>query len=146
MDNQYFWREYKMEDRKIKKTRWLWLMFFISFSADKWHCNYLAQKYQCEVAELLFKTPFYWLSVLFGVVDLILGVFIWRRATVKYRLIPKKWKFFSFSSEIEKTNGAKHKTKIKGSIDLWELERCMAIVIIFISAHSLVVDAIKFIF
>lgn len=130
-----------MEDRKIKKTRWLWLMFFISLSADKWHCNYLAQKYQCEVAELLFKTPFYWLSVLFGVVDLLLGISIWRRITTKQYLQPTEWNVLSLEYSFD---GIPYKFSL--SIDPWKTEKFAAAYVIFISVGSLVVDAIKFIF
>lgn len=134
-----------MKEREIKETRWLWLMLFISWFADKWHCDYLAQTYQCEATELVFKTPFYWLSVLFGVVDLLLGVLIWRRATTKHRFIPKKWEFLSISSKTEKTDKSKTELEIRGSIDLWKLEMYMAAFVILISVTSLVVDVIKFI-
>lgn len=132
-----------MENRSIKRTRWLWIMFFISWLINSLYCNYLVQRYQCEERELLFKTPFYLLSVLLVIIDLLLSISIWQRATTKYRLIPKEWEFFSFSSEIEKANGANFKVKLKGSVDFWDAERFIAAMIIFISAHSLVVDIIK---
>ncbi len=136
-----------MEYRKIKKTRWLWLMLFISWSADKWHCNYLSQKYQCEAAELLFKTPFYWLSVLFGVVDLLLGIAIFRRATIKYYACSKEWELFSYSYENENFLGTiMDKRTVKIVVNAWGVEKLASTYIILISVCSLIVDIIKFFF
>lgn len=147
MDNYYFWREYKMEDRKIKQTYWLWLILVIIWLAIQWHCNYLAQKYMCEVADLMLNVPFYWISVLASVIEILLSIIILRRATIKHHLIPQEWTFFSFSAETEKTNGAKKKTKVKISCDeIWAFEQFLAIVSIFIFGHSLMIDMIKFFF
>lgn len=130
-----------MKERKIKKTRWLWLMLFISWFVDTCHCNYLAQKYQCELAELLFKTPFYWLSVLFGVVDLLLGISIWQRATTKQYFQPMEWNVVSLEYELDFIP-----YKLSFSIDPWKFEKFASAYFSFISVCSLVVDMIKFIF
>lgn len=131
----------KMKERKLKRTRWLWLMLFISYMFDKWHCNYLSWIYQCEVAEVLTKVPFYWLSVCFGVVDLILGVAIMRRAITKQQIQPTRWKLFSMKYSTEYS-----KNKASISVEPWELEKLVSAFIIFISGSSLAIDVVKFLF
>ena len=130
-----------MEERTIKKTRWLWLMLFISWTIDTCHCNYLAQKYQCELSELLFKIPFYWLSVLFGVVDLFLGISIWKRATTKQYVQPTEWNLFSMEYSIDYIT-----QKLSITVDPWRTEKLATAYVILISVGSLLVDVIKFIF
>jgi len=130
-----------MEERTIKKTRWLWLMLFISWTIDTCHCNYLAQKYQCELSELLFKIPFYWLSILFGVVDLFLGISIWKRATTKQYVQPTEWNVFSMEYSIDYIP-----QKLSITVDPWRTEKLATAYVIFISVGSLLVDVIKFIF
>lgn len=131
----------RSEELKVKKTRWLWLIFLISWTADKWHCEYLAQKYQCKVADLLFILPAYGLSVFFGVVDLLLGIIIFQRATIKQNVLHTEWQIASFSYQTDDDN-----YEVKLSCQPYKLEKWVAIYIIFISVCSLVVDAIKFIF
>lgn len=129
-----------MKERKIRKTRWMWLIFSISWYADTLHCEYLSQKYQCEQVELLFKVPFYWLSVLFGVVDLILGIGIWNRVTTKQCLQPARWNLFSLKYSIDNIPNT-----LQISVDPWAVEKLAATYIIFVSVCSLMVDGIKFI-
>lgn len=61
--------------KKIE-VRHLVVFYLLMFTMDKIHCDYLASQYNCAVSELYSVVGFYWLSPVFGIIDLILGIMI----------------------------------------------------------------------
>lgn len=54
----------------------LWKLLVISLVLDALHCRFLSTKYNCRMENLLIIVDFYWLSVAFGIIDLVLGILI----------------------------------------------------------------------
>lgn len=71
------------------QTRHLLAIFMLMFVLDKIHCIYLATKYCCDISELYYTVGFFWLSTVFGIVDLILGGMILIKNNSAVRSTPK---------------------------------------------------------
>lgn len=58
--------------KKIE-VRHLLMAFLVMFVLDEIRCRYLAMQHGCAVSELYETVGFYWLSPVFGIVDLMIG-------------------------------------------------------------------------
>lgn len=60
----------------------LWIIIGIFFLLDGLNCNMLAMKYNCQVEEISQVIGFYWLSPVFGIVDFVLALLIFKKTKV----------------------------------------------------------------
>lgn len=70
-----------IERLRLKK---LWTLVLLSLIADSFCCNYLAMTNHCKVSEIYEVVGVWWLSPIFGLFDLIIGLLILYKALQNY--------------------------------------------------------------
>lgn len=121
----------------IEQILILWGIFAISLFLDATNCKWMAFIYNCDPEELLYTTEFYILSPIFGIVDLILGWCILKKAVANLKkevyhiILNFGFKVFEFDIP-------------RGRQFLYSMSATMSMLVIAISVCSLIVDVIKF--
>lgn len=126
-----YWNE---RTRNEKELIVLWSSFIISFLLDEINCTYLAWQYNCSVSDLWKITDFYWLSPIFGIIDLLIGISIFRKVKVSSEIVVRQFVFNfsgkSFIISVPKINGL--------------TQKALSVIVIIISVCSLIGDIGKF--
>lgn len=117
----------------------LWILLGISFLLDELNCRFLTMQYNCRMEELLYVTDFYWLSPVFGIVDLIIGILIFKKTFISLDITIHRFVFnrpnyttFEFSVPV-----------ITRGINTL-LSKGLSLYVIAISICSLMTDVVKF--
>lgn len=117
-----------------EKLAILWILLGISWILDSLHCQILAMHYNCQLEDLLLVMDFYWLSPVFGIIDLLLSILIIKKTRLRMHITIHHFVFnhaYVISVPV-----------IRGARTL--LEKGLAIYIAAISVVSLMIDALKF--
>lgn len=117
----------------------LWVSLGISFLLDELNCIFLTIQYNCRMEDLLYVTDFYWLSPVFGIVDLIIGILIFKKTFISldittYRFIFNLPNYTTFEFSVPVIT--------RGISTL--LSKGLSLFVIAISICSLMTDVVKF--
>ena len=125
----------KWECRTIREQlEILWEILAISWLLDSMHCQILAMQYNCRMENLLYVTDFYWLSPVFGIIDLLLSILIIKKTRFRMRCVVYH---IVFNHKFEVSMPV-----IKGIVA--SITKLLAIYIAICSCFSLLVDIFKF--
>ena len=83
MSKELIKTEGRTEIKRRKTIALLWGLLLVSIILDSFHCNILALIYNCKVGELLYVSDFYFLSPIFGLVDLAIALIILKKSRVE---------------------------------------------------------------
>ena len=121
-----------------KQLTILWILLGLSFLADYLNVMFLSRQYNCTPKELLYVSGFYWLSPLFGLVDLIIGYIIFKKTIVYINLYVHD---FVFNGNYNKPLRIVIPKIIK--YDYHSISKMLSIIIMAISILSLASDIVK---
>lgn len=133
----------KWNSRTVREQLFiLWGLLLISFFLDGLNCKYLAMQYHCLEEDLALVTNFYWLSPVFGIVDLLLSILIFKKTILDLEFGKIHLYICPHFKTFEKDFEIVIPVIMRGANTL--LAKVLSLYIMAVSICSLIIDLFKF--